>query len=86
MGLYTVVFNCYEISDIITERVKQLHKFADFKSLYNALPLDKSGYVESELGTAHHTDMERYYSEEQIKKYGALDIKLCNVISICDIK
>ena len=26
----TVVFNCNENSDIITARVKQLHKFADF--------------------------------------------------------
>ena len=82
----TVVFNCNENSDIITARVKQLHKFADFESLYNALPLDKCGYAESELGTANHTDMEQYYSTEKIKKYGALGIELCDVYSICDVK
>lgn len=82
----TVVFNCNENNDIITAKVKQLHKFADFKSLYNALPLDKCGYAESELHTAHHTDMEQYYSTEKIKKYGALGIELCDVYSICDVK
>lgn len=30
--------------------------------------------------------MEQYYSEEQIKKYGALGIELCNISSICDVK
>ena len=82
----TVGFNCNENNDIITAKVKQLHKFADFKSLYNALPLDKCGYAESELHTAHHTDMEQYYSTEKIKKYGALGTELCDVYSICDVK
>lgn len=82
----TIGFNCNENNDIITAKVKQLHKFADFKSLYNALPLDKCGYAESELHTAHHTDMEQYYSTEKIKKYGALGIELCDVYSICDVK
>lgn len=82
----TVVFNCNENSDTITARVKQLHKFADFKSLYDALPLDKCGYAESELDTAHYTDMEQYYTKEQIKKYGALGIELCNISTICNVK
>ena len=82
----TIGFNCNENNDIITAKVKQLHKFADFKSLYNALPLDKCGYAESGLHTAHHTDMEQYYSTEKIKKYGALGIELFDVYSICDVK
>lgn len=82
----TVGFNCNENNDIITAKVKQLHKFAVFKSLYNALPLDKCGYAESGLHTAHHTDMEQYYSTEKIKKYGALGIELFDVYSICDVK
>ena len=82
----TIVFNCNENSDTITARVKQLHKFADFKSFYDALPLDKCGYAESELDTAHYTDMEQYYTKEQIKKYGALGIELCNISTICNVK
>ena len=82
----TIVFNCLGAKDIISEQVSGLHKFPDFKELYNALPLEKCGYTVAELDTAHYTDMEQYYSNEQIKKYGALGIELCNVSSICDIK
>lgn len=82
----TVVFNCSSTKDIITAQISGLHKFSNFKELYNALPLEKCGYTVAELDTAHYTDMEQYYSKEQIKKYGALGIELCNVSSICDIK
>lgn len=82
----TVVFNCSSTNDIITAQVYGLHKFSDFKELYKMLPLEKCGYTVAELDTAHYTDMEQYYSEEQIKKYGALGIELFNVSSICDIK
>ena len=82
----TVVFNCSSTKDIITAQVSGLHKFSDFKELYNALPLEKCGYTVAELDTAHYTDMEQYYNKEQIKKYGALGIELFNVSSICDIK
>ena len=81
-----VVFNCCSTKDIITAQVSGLHKFSGFKELYNALPLERCGYTVAELDTAHYTDMEQYYSKEQIKKYGALGIELCNVSSICDIK
>ena len=82
----TVVFNCSSTKDIITAQVSGLHKFSDFKELYNALPLEKCGYTVAELDTAHYTDMEQYYTKEQIKKYGALGIELCNVSSICYVK
>ena len=82
----TVVFNCSSTKDIITAQVSGLHKFSDFKELYNALPLEKCGYTVVELDTAHYTDMEQYYTKEQIEKYGALGIELYNVSSICDVK
>ena len=82
----TVVFRCSSTKDIITAQVSGLHKFSDFKELYNALPLEKCGYTVAELDTAHYTDMEQYYTKEQIEKYGALGIELFNVSSICDIK
>ena len=82
----TVVFNCTLTKDIIRAQVVRLHKFSDFKELYNALLLEKCGYTAAELDTAHYTDMEQYYTKEQIKKYGALGIELCNVSSICDVK
>ena len=82
----TVVFNCNSTKDIITAQVSGLHKFSDFEELYKALPLEKCGYTVAELDTAHYTDMEQYYTKEQIEKYGALGIELCNVSSICHVK
>lgn len=82
----TVVFNCTSTKDIITAQVAGLHKFSDFEELYKELPLEKCGYTVAELDTAHYTDMEQYYTKEQIEKYGALGIELRNVSSICDVK
>lgn len=75
----TIIFNCSKNNDMITAKVKALHKFVDFKELYEHLPLDKCGYSNEELATAHYTDMEQYYSKEQIAKYGALGIELYDV-------
>ncbi len=82
----TVVFRCSSTKDIITAQVSGLHKFSDFEELYKALPPEKCGYTVAELDIAHYTDMEQYYTKEQIEKYGALGIELFNVSSICDIK
>ena len=82
----TIEFNCSATKDIITAQVSGLHKFSTFEELYNALPLEKCGYTVAELNTAKYTDMEQYYTKEQIEKYGALGIELCNVSSICDVK
>lgn len=81
-----VVFYCSSTKGILTAQVSRLHKFSDFEELYRTLPLEKCGYTVTELDTAHYTDMEQYYTKEQIEKYGALGIELCNVSSICDIK
>lgn len=75
----TIIFCCTKNNDMITAKVKELHKFADFKALYEHLPLDKCGYTKDELKTAHYTDMEQYYSKEQIAKYGVLGIELYDV-------
>ena len=81
-----VVFNCSSTKDIITSQVCGLHKFSNFEELYKTLPLERCGYTVAELDTANYTDMEQYYTKEQIKEYGALGIELCNVSSICDVK
>lgn len=75
----TIIFNCTKNKDVIIAKVKALHKFVDFKELYKYLPLDKCGYGDDELATAHYTDMYDYYSQEQIEKYGALGIELYDI-------
>lgn len=81
-----LLFAYLGILSIITAQVARLHKFSDFEELYKALPLEKCGYSKTELDTAHYTDMEQYYTKEQIEKHGALGIELCNISSICNIK
>lgn len=75
----TVVFNCSSTKEIITAQISGLHKFSDFEELYKSLPLEKCGYTVAELDIAHYTDMEQYYTQDQIKNYGVLGIELCNV-------
>lgn len=82
----TVIFRCAESKDIINANVKWLYKFADFETLYKTLNLFECGYNENELCSADFTDMQQYYSEEQIKKYGVLGIELCNISVICNVK
>jgi len=50
------------------------------------LPLEKCGYSKNDLKTAHYTDMEKYYTKEQIKKYGVLGIELQKITAIVNIK
>ena len=73
----SIVFTNTETEETVSAKVLALHKFPDFEALYKALPLEKCGYAESELSTAHHTDMEQYYPQEKIQKHGALGIEIC---------
>ena len=81
-----IEFRCIEINSIVEAEVISLYKFSDFEQLYKALPLEKCGYSKNNLKIAHYTDMEKYYTKEQIKKYGALGIELQNIAAIVDIK
>ncbi len=65
--------------DTITATVAALHLFNSFEELYAALPLDKCGYTADTLAAASPDDMLRYYSKEQIKKYGVVGIELTDV-------
>ncbi len=82
----TIEFRCGEINSVIFAEVIKLHKFPDFEQLYKVLPLEKCGYSKDDLKTARYTDMEKYYTKEQIKKYGVLGIELQNIAAIEDVK
>lgn len=81
-----IEFYCSDINSVIFAEVIKLHKFSDFEQLYKALPLEKCGYSKNDLKSAHYTDMEKYYTKSQIKKYGALGIALQNIAAIEDVK
>lgn len=40
------------------------------------LPLLKCGYTQSDISTAKPSDMNEYYSDEQISKFGVVGIEL----------
>ena len=60
----------------LLRKVIALHRFDSFKDLYQALPLLKCGYTESNVAMANPTDMELYYTVEQQQKYGVVGLEL----------
>ena len=73
----TLIFkNTENTSDTLSCVVTALHVFDSFESLYRSLPLERCGYLESELANADPKDMEEYYPVEKQKKYGVLGIEI----------
>ena len=58
----------------ITVRVIRLHKYPNFEELYKHHDKVSMGYKEDDDAKAE--DMEEYYSQEKIQKYGALGIEI----------
>ena len=55
-------------------KVINLHKYNNFKELYNVFNKERLGYEEYE--EAYYEDMEKYYSKEEIDKYGVVGIEI----------
>ena len=73
----TLIFtNTKDANSTISCVVENLHIFANFEELYQALPLDKCGYLPKEIATASAKDMEVYYSLEKQKCYGVVGIEI----------
>ena len=51
-----------------------MHKFSSFKELYEKFNPRILGYLDDEVVSYH--DMEKYYPEEKIKKYGVVGIEI----------
>lgn len=58
----------------LVTQVINIYKFGDFEQLFSSLDLKKCGYKENEHPSID--DMKAYYSDEQLKKYGALGIEI----------
>ena len=71
-----IVFTNTDTGETIDATVAKLHCFESFEALYRSLPLLKCGYTAEDIGSAHPSDMEAYYSAEQQKKYGVVGIEL----------
>ena len=71
-----IIFTCTEDGRSLQASVFKMHRFHDFEALYKALPLEKCGYTAEEAVTASYTDMEAYYTKEQIKSFGVVGIEI----------
>lgn len=54
--------------------VKKLHRYENFNELYKHFDKVKLGYCENQI--AMPSDMEEYYSKEDIEKYGVVGIEV----------
>ena len=65
-------------NNVTNEKIKvvilDLYRFDSFKEVYEKFDKVSLGYEKDEI--AHYKDMHLYYSEEDIKKYGVLAIKI----------
>ncbi|MDK0714995.1 ASCH domain-containing protein [Clostridium perfringens] len=55
-------------------KVIEIYKYNNFEELYKEFNKVKLGYREDEI--VHYTDMEQYYSKEDIDKYGVIGIEV----------
>ena len=70
----TLVFTQTETGEIIRTEVLDIRHYPDFEALYQAEDPLTTGYTEGE--TADPKDMNQYYDENEIKKYGTLAIEI----------
>ena len=69
-----IEFTDVQSGEVLRARVKALHRFQSFFELYAAFPKERLGYSFDE--EAHPADMERYYSQCDIRKFGVLGIEV----------
>lgn len=72
-----IVFTNTETGEMLIKSVVKMHRFNSFEELYKTLPLLQCGYTTENIGKAHPSDMEQYYSIKEQKKYGVVGIELC---------
>ena len=72
-----ILFTNIANGETLNTTVVKLHRFDSFKELYKSLPLLKCGYTIENVDNAKSSDMEKYYSVEEQRKYGVVGIELC---------
>lgn len=73
-GDHIIFINTTNEDDKLKVKVKELYRYNNFEELYKKFDKIKLGYRENEV--ANYTDMEQYYSRENIKKYGVIGIEV----------
>ena len=71
-----IVFTETVTGEKLSVKVEKLHRFDSFDELYKSLPLLECGYTEKTVADAKPSDMQKYYSLEEQKKYGVVGIEI----------
>ncbi len=66
--------NMNNINEVLKVKVKQIYKYKNFKELYKNFDKISIGYKQDEI--PNYKDMELYYTEDDIKKYGVVAIEI----------
>lgn len=74
-----IQFKCNERSSVLYAVVESLNVYKDFKQLYDSEPLERCGYNRDRLDSASYTDMQQYYSEEEVLQHGVVAIHLKDI-------
>ncbi len=69
-----ITFTNIDTLDSFDVRVICLHKCSSFERLYENFNKVRLGYKEDEVAIPEH--MEKYYSREEIEKYGVVGIEI----------
>lgn len=69
-----IEFTNIETHEKVYAYVKKIHLFSSFEELYNHFDKIQLGYSKDEI--ASYTDMEQFYSQEKILKYGVVGIEI----------
>jgi len=70
----TIEFTNIISNETINYAVKELHIYNSFEQIYKIFDKERLGYQPEE--DAHYTDMEQFYSKDDILKYGVVGIEL----------
>lgn len=70
----TIRFTNRDSGLIILRKVVAIKSFKNFEELYNSYPKSRLGYLDKE--EANYRDMNEYYSNEDIEKYGVIAFEI----------
>lgn len=73
-GDYIVFISTDDTNIQLEVKVKEIHRYVSFYELYKKFDKIALGYNENEV--ACPTDMEKYYSKNQIDMYGVIGIEV----------
>lgn len=69
-----IIFVNTKTQEMLGVEVFQLHVFSSFRTLYSMFDKVRLGYLPDE--EANPMDMETYYSQQQMEKYGVVGIEV----------